>query len=38
MTPTKMTVKHDGNKFMTYTLTDVENLESLPANTFATDD
>ena len=38
MTPTKMTVKHDGNKFMTYNLSDVENLESLPANTFATDD
>jgi len=38
MTPTKMLVKHDGAKFMSYTLSDVENLESLPASTFATDD
>jgi hypothetical protein len=38
MTPMKMLVKHDGTKFMSYTLSDVENLESLPAGTFATDD
>jgi hypothetical protein len=38
MTPMKMAVKHDGAKFMTYTLADVEVLESLPAATFATDD
>jgi hypothetical protein len=38
MTPMKMLVKHDGAKFMSYTLSDVENLESLPAGTFATDD
>jgi len=38
MTAMKMTVKHDGAKFMSYTMSDVENLESLPASTFATDD
>lgn len=38
MTPMKTTVKHDGAKFMTFTLSDVEILESLPKGTFATDD
>ncbi len=38
MTPMKTTVKHDGKKFMSYTLSNVEVLESLPKAMFATDD
>ncbi len=38
MSPHKLIVNQDGTKFMTCTMTDVENLESLPANTFSTDD
>ncbi len=36
MTPMKTTVKHDGKKFMSYTLSNVEILESLPKAMFAT--
>jgi hypothetical protein len=38
MSAHKLVVHHDGTKFMTCTMSDVEVLESLPAKTFATDD
>ncbi|HEY2787554.1 MAG TPA: hypothetical protein VGJ05_21535 [Fimbriiglobus sp.] len=38
MSPQKLVVHQDGTKFMTCTMSDIENLESLPKSTFSTDD
>jgi outer membrane lipoprotein-sorting protein len=38
MLPTKMTVNHDGKKFMTMTLTDAKLMEKAEAKAFAVDD
>lgn len=38
MTPHKMTTKHDGQPYVTITVTEAKNLEKIDAKEFATDD